>query len=153
MDKPFAVVAIGLAIVAVFTFFCVITEAYLPSPTTWRDFFDYEDIRTQMFDAREAAFGDLQKKQSPDGRILSQSIVDSNWMLVLAFECESYEGDCETGNALNPTMIRLLQDVDQMIEDDPDWKNICLRDLERDDEKVCANSTEINGKTAKVSPL
>mmetsp|Transcript_40660 Transcript_40660/g.62002 ORF Transcript_40660/g.62002 Transcript_40660/m.62002 type:complete len:84 (+) Transcript_40660:786-1037(+) len=59
VDYPFQIMAVGVGVFIVFTFFCVLYETYLPSPTTWRDFFDYEDYRTQMFDAREAIIGDL----------------------------------------------------------------------------------------------
>jgi hypothetical protein len=53
----------------------------MPSPITVRDFLDFKDIRTQWFDSREAAYGEIQSKSDPtgNGRIPLQSIVDINW--------------------------------------------------------------------------
>ena len=45
----------GLFVIFVFLVFAVYFEVYWPSPVTERDFLDYENINTLLFDAREAA--------------------------------------------------------------------------------------------------
>ena len=44
-------------------------KSYWPSPITNRDLLDYADINTQLFDAREAAYAEIQEKSSPSGEI------------------------------------------------------------------------------------
>jgi hypothetical protein len=41
----------------------------MPSPVTNRDFLDYNDLNTKLFDAREAALGEIQERSSPTGEI------------------------------------------------------------------------------------
>lgn len=55
VNKPVTVILSGLFVLAIFTFIAVYFETYWPSPVTNRDFLDYSDITTQLFDAREAA--------------------------------------------------------------------------------------------------
>ncbi len=38
---------------------CLYFQAYMPSPITIRDLLDFEDGRTKLFDAREAAEGEI----------------------------------------------------------------------------------------------
>lgn len=53
----------------------------MPSPITVRDLLDYSDIRTLMFDAREAAQGEIQENLDPEGSgtVPLQSITNTNW--------------------------------------------------------------------------
>jgi hypothetical protein len=53
------VLFVGLFIIAIFVGVAVYFETYLPSPVTQRDFLDYENINTLLFDAREAAQGEI----------------------------------------------------------------------------------------------
>ena len=55
VNRPFTVILLGLLVLAAFTFVAVYYETYWPSPVTNRDFLDYKDEATQLFDAREAA--------------------------------------------------------------------------------------------------
>ena len=74
VDYPGTVICTGLAIVLLFSIITVLCESYLPSPITNRDILDYADINTNLFDAREAAYAEIQQSSSSTGRIPLQSI-------------------------------------------------------------------------------
>lgn len=57
VDAPWKVVFFGAAVIGMFSLVCAGFELYWPSPITNRDLLDYSDIRTLMFDMREAAQG------------------------------------------------------------------------------------------------
>jgi len=57
VDNPWKVIFVGAAVIGLFSLICVAAELYWPSPITNRDLLDYADVRTLMFDAREAAQG------------------------------------------------------------------------------------------------
>lgn len=59
VDRPWCVIFTGLGIITIFIYLAVAFETYMPSPVTNRDFLDYEDINTMLFDAREAAIGEI----------------------------------------------------------------------------------------------
>ena len=59
-------------------------------------------------------------KSSPNGKIPLQGIRDPNWDLYIGVECQ----DCD--NVLSPKGMKLMADIDKMIEDDPTWKKVCL---------------------------
>jgi hypothetical protein len=59
VDRPWCVIFTGIAIFAFFTYLAVAFKTYLPSPVTNRDFLDYNDENTKLFDAREAAMGEI----------------------------------------------------------------------------------------------
>ena len=59
MDKPCYVVCIGLIIIMIFTVIAVYFDLFIPSAVTQRDFLDYSNINTLLFDAREAAQGEV----------------------------------------------------------------------------------------------
>ena len=98
VDSPWTVIFVGLAIVALFTAACALLESYWPSPITNRDLLDYGDINTQMFDAREAAYAEIQEKSSPTGTIPLQSITKQDWWLNIGVTCRP--GACD--NVLSP---------------------------------------------------
>ena len=52
---------------------------------------------------------------------------------------------------MTPEGIKLLQDIDEIIEKDPDWPSVCIFDSP--DNQTCADNPMIGGKIAKVSPL
>ena len=79
VDRPWTVVCFGGCVILGMVALCVGFKLYWPSLVTVRDLLDYSDIHTQMFDARRAAFGEIQRKSSPDERIPLQSIIDNNW--------------------------------------------------------------------------
>ena len=69
-----------------------------------------------------------------------------DWWLNIAIECLAE--DCD--NVLTPSGIQLMLEIDKMIDDDPKWKNVCLKDSTGN----CANDFKtIGGKVSKVSPL
>ena len=49
----------GYVIMVAMSIICFAFDAWVPSPVTIRDLLDYDDIRTKLFDAREAAEGVL----------------------------------------------------------------------------------------------
>lgn len=53
--SPWTCTWIGAFFILVFTALAVGSKSYWPSPVTVRDLIDYSDIRTKMFDLREAA--------------------------------------------------------------------------------------------------
>jgi hypothetical protein len=59
VDRPCLVLWSGLFVIGIFVAVAVYFESYLPSPVTQRDFLDYENINTLLFDAREAAQGEI----------------------------------------------------------------------------------------------
>ena len=59
VDRPWTVIILGLLVCTVFTFLAVYYETYMPSPVTNRDFLDYQDATTELFDAREAAQAEI----------------------------------------------------------------------------------------------
>ena len=69
VDHPFQVICFGLFIIMIFTIFALYFQVYMPSPVTERDFLDYEDIITLLFDAREAAQGEVQEKRFRSGQV------------------------------------------------------------------------------------
>lgn len=75
-----------------------------------------------------------------------QSITKQDWWLFVGIECAS--DDCD--NILTPEGVKVMQAVDDMVEQDPLWPKLCL--LEAGSEK-CANDITIGGKVAKASPL
>ena len=62
VDRPCSVLWSGLFIIIIFVGVAAYFETYLPSPVTQRDFLDYENINTLLFDAREAAQGEIQEE-------------------------------------------------------------------------------------------
>lgn len=60
VESPWKVVFAGAAIIIMFFLICGTAQLFWPSPITNRDLLDYGDIRTMMFDAREAAQGNIQ---------------------------------------------------------------------------------------------
>jgi hypothetical protein len=54
------VIIFGSGVIGMFTIVCVAFDLYWPSPITNRDLLDYSDIRTLMFDTREASQGVVQ---------------------------------------------------------------------------------------------
>ena len=119
----------------------------MPLPITNRDLLDYGDINTKLFDAREAATAEIQAKSSDSGEIPLQSISKQDWWLNIAVECVA-EG-CD--NVLTPKGLKLLSEIDAIIENDPQWKNVCI--LDSPTNQTCANDASIGGKLAKISPL
>ena len=69
VDRPWCVIFTGLGVIAIFTYLAVVFQTYMPSPVTNRDFLDYDDLNTQLFDAREAALSEIAFKSSPTGEI------------------------------------------------------------------------------------
>jgi hypothetical protein len=59
VDSPGKVILCGGFIIFIFVVVCLSFEIYWPSPITVRDLIDYTDIRTKLFDAREAAYGEI----------------------------------------------------------------------------------------------
>ena len=74
VERPWCVIFVGLAIITLFTYLAVVKETYMPSPVTNRDFLDFEDANTKLFDAREAAISEIQEKSTPTGEIPLQTI-------------------------------------------------------------------------------
>lgn len=107
-------------------------ETYWPSPITVRDLLDYGDARTKMFDAREAAQGEVQANQDPSGMVPLQTVLNANWNLVIAVEC--VEEDCD--NVLTPRGMLILDRIDKAIAADPLWHKICL--FHSDTNQTCA---------------
>ena len=50
--------------------------------------------------------------------------MDTNWQLIIGIECV-YEG-CD--NVITPEGLRMLNDIDKLIEADETWHKICLMD-------------------------
>ena len=61
VDRPLSVVCFGLLIIFLFIFVAAYFETYIPSSVTQRDFLDYGNVNTLLFDAREAAQGEVQE--------------------------------------------------------------------------------------------
>ena len=133
----------GLVIIFLFIFVAAYFETYIPSSVTQRDFLDYGDINTLLFDAREAAQGEVQENQQPDGKIPLQSVSQVNWWLIIAIECVS--DGCD--NVLTPEGVRLLEEIDRIVDTDPTWRKVCLLD----ERGQCANNPMPGGSTAKGS--
>ena len=53
-------------------------------------------------------------------------------------------------NILTPEGIQLLAEIDDIIENDPDWPKLCLTTSNTD--SSCANDA-VSGKVAKISPV
>ena len=143
VDRPCTVVCVGLVIIFLFIFVAAYLETYIPSAVTQRDFLDYGNINTLLFDAREAAQGEVQENLQPDGKIPLQSVSQINWWLIIAIECVA--DGCD--NILTPEGVKLLKEIDDIVSTDPTWEKICLLD----DEGKCANNPMPGGATAKGS--
>ena len=76
----------GAVVILIFTIVAVWAQTWIPSPITNRDLLDYSDVRTQSFDTRSAAEAYIQAHSDPSGMIPLQSVVDSNWLLVIGIE-------------------------------------------------------------------
>ena len=99
-----------------------------------------------MFDAREATYTALQRKSSEDGTIPLQSLTKQDWWLIIGIEC--IKEDCD--NVLTPEGVKLLSEIDRIVEEDPLWPSLCLKEVGED---KCANDISIGGKIAKASAL
>lgn len=60
VDRPCTVIIVGFLIIVFFIVLCLSLESYYPSPVTSRDLLDFSDINTQMYDAREATYFEIQ---------------------------------------------------------------------------------------------
>ena len=149
VERPGKVIFCGGVAIFFFVVLCLSFQTYMPSPITVRDFLDYEDIRTQLYDAREAAYGEIQTKSDPTGRgqIALQSIVDSNWQLVIGLECIS-EG-CD--NIITPEGLSFMKEIDDLINLDETWQKICLIDSVTNN--TCMDNPSPGFRTSKASPL
>lgn len=148
VDYPCTVIAVGLLVVALFSLCCLLLESYWPSPITNRDLLDYADINTNMFDAREAAYAEIQRKSSPTGEIPLQSITKQDWWLNIGISCK--QGACD--NVLSPRGLQLMLEIDKIIGDDPDWQKMCL--VASETNRTCADDPNPDGgKIAKVSAI
>ena len=52
---------------------------------------------------------------------------------------------------MTPEGLRLLIEIDEIIENDPDWPKLCLMASETN--RTCAGDPSIGGKIAKISPI
>lgn len=137
---------VGMVIIMAFVAACLGLRSYWPSPVTNRDLLDYGDEATLLFDAREAAYGALQAKANPDGRIPLQSLAAPDWALTVSVTCA--KPGCD--NVLTPEGIRLLLAMDKLVEEDPYWRRVCYRDAAGEN---CAADARVGGRVAKASPL
>lgn len=64
--------------------------------------------------------------------------------MFIGIEC--IEADCD--NVLTPRGIKLMQAVDDEIENDPLWPKMCLLENGK-----CAKDMKVGGKISKASPL
>ena len=92
-----------------------------------------------MFDMREATYSELQSSEYKDGRIPLQTVSKDDWWLFIGVECIR-EG-CD--NILTPEGIQLMSKIDDIIENDPLWKKVCL--LESPTSDKCANDIQVGG--------
>jgi len=59
VNHPFLVIVVGFGGIMIFCLLCFLLGSWVPAPITNRDLLDYADIRTKMFDMRQAIEGDL----------------------------------------------------------------------------------------------
>ena len=123
VDRTCLCTGIGAFLILTFTGFCVGFKTYWPSPVTVRDLIDYTDIRTKMFDLREAAQGELQTLTNKGGLAPLQRSKNPNWDLAIGIECITPGCD----NAVTPRGLLLMDKINDLIEKDKMWPKFCLR--------------------------
>lgn len=89
-----------------------------------RDYFDYSDEDTKLFDVREALVMQVKEDEGINGTMPLQSFSVANWWAFVIIEC--LDGMCD--NIMTPDGIHFMEDVDKIINTDPMWSKVCLKD-------------------------
>jgi hypothetical protein len=122
--RPWTIALSGSAIISCYFVVFAFYLSFVAVPYGNRDYFDYSDEDTKLFDVREALVMQVKEDEGINGTMPLQSFSVANWWAFVIIEC--LDGMCD--NIMTPDGIHFMEDVDKIINTDPMWSKVCLKD-------------------------